>query len=187
MVLHIYSFYGHKCLSLHMERVHVQVHKCKERCLKAVWAFSRTLCSKLHSINLFYWQDSESQGLCNNLHCIVLPLLLPFTCLKWKTKDWWWCPFGGARSVICPVSVSLPLWSFSLHSCFALGALEASLSVCILFFPKPCPLTPSEMLSPLGQPPWVKLKEKDFSADPIMRHLPSLALCSNESPPQGSK
>lgn len=85
-LLHTCSFYGHECLSMHMEGVHARVHKCKEMCLKVVWAFSRTLCSKLRSINLFYWQDSESQGLCNNLRCIVLPLLLPFTCLGWKLK-----------------------------------------------------------------------------------------------------
>lgn len=88
-----------------------RMHECTDVVDKCAWRwcehFLEPYAWSFHSINLFYWRYSESQGLCNNLHCIVLPLLLPFTSLGWKTKDWWWCPFGGARSVIHPHSVSL--------------------------------------------------------------------------------
>lgn len=187
-LLHTCSFYGHECLSMHMEGVYARVNKCKEMCLKVVWAFSRTLCSKLRSINLFYWQDSESQGLCNNLCCIALPLLLPFTCLGWKLKVDGDVPLQEPGVPFILSLSAYPSRAFLLTPLLLFRFRSSrGQSFCLLFFPKPCPLTPSEMFSSLGQPPWVKLKEKDFSADPILRHPPSLALCSNKSPPQGSK
>lgn len=66
----------------------------------------------------FTGRDSESQGLCNNLRCIALPLLLPFTCLGWKLKGWWWRPCRSQEchsSCLCrptPLELFTPLLLF---------------------------------------------------------------------------